>query len=104
VSLIFYLYKQKFSSSEEMNGLATFLLTALGNSASFPIGWWRVFANFPAAFLYHLRIAQRLSNCLWAFPRGFSIPFEQWPTVVQQPLKAFPSGIGYNVTISIHFL
>ncbi len=64
----------------------------LGNSASSPIGWQRVFGHFPAAFLYSLRIAQRLSNSLWAFPSGFPTPFEYFPAAVQQPLRAVPSG------------
>jgi hypothetical protein len=29
---------------------------------------------------------------VWAFPSGFPIPFQQCPTAVQQPLRAFPSG------------
>jgi hypothetical protein len=64
----------------------------LGNSASSPIGWQQVFGYFPAAFLYSLKIAQRLSNSLWAFSSGFPTLFEHSPAAVQQPLRAFPSG------------
>ncbi len=72
--------------------IATFLLTAAGNSTSSPIGWQWVFGHFPAAFLYSLRIAQRLSNILWLFPSGFPTPFEYFPATVQQPLRTVPSG------------
>jgi hypothetical protein len=37
---------------------------------------------FPAAFQHPLRIAHRLSNSLWAYLRGFSIPFQQCPAAV----------------------
>ncbi len=63
----------------------------LGNFTSSPIGWRMAFGHFPVAFLYHLRIAQRLPNSLWAFPVGFPTPFEHFPASVQQPLRAFTS-------------
>jgi hypothetical protein len=72
--------------------LPRFCRQPLGNSTSSPIGWQWVFGHFPAAFLYSLRIAQRLSNSLWAFPSGFPTPFEYFPAAVQQPLRAVPSG------------
>jgi hypothetical protein len=42
-------------------------------------GFW----HFPAAFQHSLRIAQRLSNSLWAFPSAFPVPFKQCPGAVQ---------------------
>jgi hypothetical protein len=72
--------------------LPRFCRQPLGNSACSPIGWQQAFGHFPAAFLYSLRIAQRLSKSLWAFPSGFPTPFEHFPAAVQQPLRAFPSG------------
>jgi hypothetical protein len=71
--------------------LPRFCQQLLGNFTSSPIGWRMVFGHFPVAFLYHLRIAQRLPNSLWAFPGGFPIPFEHFPASVQQPLRAFTS-------------
>jgi hypothetical protein len=53
----------------------TFLLIAVGNSPSSPIGWLQVFGHFPAVFLYPSGISQRLPNSLWVFPSGYSIPF-----------------------------
>jgi hypothetical protein len=57
--------------------IATFLPIAAGKF--FLLSYWlvagAVFGHFPAAFLYLLRISQRLANSLWAFPSGISIPF-----------------------------
>ncbi len=61
------------------------------NSTSSPIGWRMLFGHFLVAFLYSLRISQRLSNSLWAFPSGFPTPFEHFQAAVQQPLRAFLS-------------
>jgi hypothetical protein len=53
--------------------IATFLPIAAGQF--YLLSYWLkpIFGHFPAAFQYPLRIAQRLSNSLWAFPSGFSI-------------------------------
>jgi hypothetical protein len=48
----------------------------MGNSTFSPIGLTREFGHFPAAFLFPLRIAQRLSICLWAFPSGYPMAFK----------------------------
>jgi hypothetical protein len=78
MALIFYLCGQKSSASAAgLFCLLSYWLTTI-----------RAFSNcFPTP----LRIAQRLSNSLWEFPRGFPIPFQQSPAAVQLLLRAFLS-------------
>jgi hypothetical protein len=64
-----------------------------------------VFGHFPAAFQYPLRIAQRLSNSLWAFPSSFPIAFGHFSAAFLYPnsstqrlsnslYEPFPAAIG----------
>jgi hypothetical protein len=54
--------------------IATFLPIAAGQF--YLLSYWLTadIWDFTAAFQYPLRIFQRLSNSLWAFPSSFSIP------------------------------
>jgi ABC-type Na+ efflux pump permease subunit len=58
-----------------MNEIATFLLTAAGQFCLFSYWLAASFGHFLAAFSSPIRIAQRLSNSLWASPSEFFIPF-----------------------------
>jgi hypothetical protein len=70
--------------------IATFLPISAGQFYLLSYCGWQIFRHFPAAFLF----AQRLSNILWASPSGFSVPFWQCPTSVQQLSRIFPGGCG----------
>jgi hypothetical protein len=74
------------SSGRSRSG--NFLKVGAGAPQHWADGIWA----FPRAFLYPLRIAQRLPNSLWVFPSGFPTPFEHFLAAVQQLLRPFPSG------------
>jgi hypothetical protein len=83
-------------------GFLCFLLAGgtLGNAPSrSPL----LFGHFPKCIRYSLKVAKKVSNTLWAFPKQPPIPFRYFSNGLFELLDTFPSESQHNLGISFIF-
>jgi hypothetical protein len=59
-----------------------------------------LFGLFPKCIRYFVKVAEKVSNTLWAFPRELSIAFRYFSNGLHELLNTFPSKSRHNLGIS----
>jgi hypothetical protein len=83
-------------------GYPCFLLAedTLGNAPSrSPL----LFGHFPKCIRYLVKVAEKVSNTLWAFHKESLIPFRYFSNGLRELLDTFPSESPHNLGISFAF-
>jgi hypothetical protein len=60
-------------------------------------------AHFPKFIHYSVKVAEKVSNTLWAFPKELPIPFRYFSNGLHELLDTFPSESQHNLGISFTF-
>jgi hypothetical protein len=62
-----------------------------------------LFGHFPKCILYSVKVAEKISNTLWAFPKESPILFRYFSNGLHKHLDTFPSMSPHNLGISFTF-
>jgi hypothetical protein len=73
----------------------------LGNA---PSGSPLLFGHFPKHIRYSVKVAEKVTNTLWAFPKESPILFRYFSNGLSKLLDTFPSESWHNLGISFFFL
>jgi hypothetical protein len=72
----------------------------LGNA---PSGSPLLFGHFPKFIRYSIKVAEKVSNTLWAFPKESPITFRYFSNGLHELLDTSPSESPHNLAISFTF-
>ncbi len=72
----------------------------MGNTLS---GFLFLFGHFPKCIRYTVKVAEKVSNTLWAFPKESPIPFRYFSNGLHELFDIFPSDSQHNSGISSTF-
>jgi hypothetical protein len=72
----------------------------LGNA---PSGSPLLFGHFPKCICYSVKVPEKVSNTLWAFPKELPIPFKNFSNGLHELLGTIPSESWHNLGISFTF-
>jgi hypothetical protein len=68
-----------------------------------PSGSPLLFGHFPKCIQYLVKVPEKVSNTVWAFPKESPIPFMYFSNGLHELLDTFPSKSQHNLGISFTF-